>query len=209
MKTLEKGQEKIQKICTALREETLEPAKKEAEEIIKQANMQAEKIIAEAKEQAKKLHAEQQEAMEHERRVFESSLQQAAKQSLESLRQSIESKFFNEQLAALVEKNTADPQVVADLLQAIICALGRDGLNADLTLLIPQSIPIEKVTGLLVSEAWKKLKQEAVAIGNFAGGAKVRLSGKNMTIDISESAIKELMASYIVRKDFRKLMFQI
>ena len=37
MKTLEKGQDKIQKICAILRDQTLEPAQKEAQEIIERA----------------------------------------------------------------------------------------------------------------------------------------------------------------------------
>ena len=42
-KTLEKGEDKIQKICDALRRETLEPAKAEAEQL---------RLVAEAKAEA-------------------------------------------------------------------------------------------------------------------------------------------------------------
>ena len=38
MKGLETGKDKIQKICDALRKETLEPAKQEAREIVEKAH---------------------------------------------------------------------------------------------------------------------------------------------------------------------------
>ena len=48
MKGLESGKDKIQKICDALRKETLEPAKQEAREIVENAHMQASEIVTEA-----------------------------------------------------------------------------------------------------------------------------------------------------------------
>lgn len=208
MKTLEKGQEKIKKICEALRDETLEPAKKEAEEIIRQAQNQADSILTEAQKAAAKLHAEAKSAIEQEQNVFYSSLSQAVKQSLEVLRQSIENKFFNENLLSLIEKNTADPQHVANLINAIIKALEKEGLAANLTALIPKTISPRQVNELLLQDALKKLRENSVEIGDFKGGAKVKVNDKRMTIDISEEALKELLANYVVRKDFRKLMFQ-
>ena len=52
----------------------------------------------------------------------------------------------------------------------------------------------------------KRLKGKPLEIGVFGGGAQVKLIGKNLTIDLSDQVIKELIANYI-RKDFRKLIF--
>lgn len=52
MKSLETGKDKIQKICDALKKETLEPAKQEAREVIENARLQAAEIVTAAKKEA-------------------------------------------------------------------------------------------------------------------------------------------------------------
>jgi len=207
MKTLEKGSDKIQKICAVLRDETLEPAQKEARAIIEKAEKQAEQIVKEAQKAANKLHVEAKAGLEQEYAVFQASLHQAAKQSLESLRQSVENKFFNDNLAATLEKSSGDPALVAALINAIAKALEKEGLNANLTAIVPKTIAPKQLNDLLLHEVLKSLKEGSVVVGNFAGGAKVRLNNKKVTIDISEEALKDLLGTYIVRKDFRKLVF--
>ena len=90
MKTLDKGQDKIQKICNVLRQETIEPAQKQAETIVAEAKERAHKIQVEAEKEAEKLHEDARAAIEKEKNVFDSSLSQAVKQSLETLRQEVE-----------------------------------------------------------------------------------------------------------------------
>lgn len=207
MKTLEKGQEKIKKICEVLREETLAPAQKEAQAIIDEARKQAEIIIAEAEKHAEKLQSAARAHIAQEHNAFNSSLLQASKQSLEALRQSIEAKFFNEHLHDIVGKSAAEPQIVAQLVDAIVAALKKDGVEADLTALVPAVIPAHEVSRFLTQDALKLLGEKGVISGDFAGGAKVKLNNKRLTIDISDQALKELLSGYIVRKDFRKLVF--
>lgn len=208
MKTLEKGQEKIKKICAVLRDETLEPAQKEAEGIIEQAQQQAEKIIADAQKAAEKLHAEAKASNEQEYRVFQSSLQQAANQGLETLRQSIENKFFNEQLSALIEKQGNDPHLIASLIGALVKAIEKEGLAANLTAVVAKNVSPQQLNEMLSKEVLKSLQGQSVVVGNFNGGVRMKLHDKKVTIDISEQALKELLATHVVRKDFRKMIFE-
>lgn len=207
MKTLEKGQDKINKICAVLRDETLEPAQREAQRIIETAKNQAEQIIAEAQKNAEKMHANSKAALDQEYTVFQSSLQQASKQCLETLRQNIESKFFNEHLFAVIEKGSLDPNLIANLINAIVKALEKDGLAADLIALVPKTVVPRQLNELLLQDVLKELHDNSVAIGNFNAGVKLKVSNKKMMIDISEEALKELLATFIVRKDFRKMIF--
>lgn len=207
MKTLEKGQDKINKICAVLRDETLEPAQKEAQQIIEKAQQKAEQIIADAQKAVEKQQAAAKAALEQERGVFQASLQQAAKQGLETLRQSIESKFFNEHLSTLIEKGASDPNLIANLVNAIVKALEKEGLSADLTALVAKTLVPRQLNELLLQEVIKNLKDNTVAVGNFNAGVQLKLNNKKMTIDISEDALRELLATYVVRKDFRKMIF--
>lgn len=204
--TLETGEEKIQKICNVLRRETLEPAQEDAKKIIKDAQHRAEQIILEAKKQAEEIIAAGYQTIEQERNVFQSSLLQASKQSIEALKQSIEKDLFNPELHEQLSRQTTDPKIIANLIAAIVQALDKQGLAADLSAIIPASVSPKAVNQLLAEDILNKLKDKSVILGDFSGGAKVRVDNKKMTLDISEKEIEELVRRY-VRKDFRKLMF--
>src|SRR5689334_18899728 len=131
MKTLEKGQDKIKRICEALKTETLEPAKLQAEAIIEAAEEQAEQLISAAKKQATKLIEDARKAIEQERNVFHSSLAQASKQSLEALKQSIEQKLFNENIEQMVTAATSAQAVVTKLIESVITGIEQEGISKD------------------------------------------------------------------------------
>lgn len=206
MKSLEKGQDKIQKICDKLRHEAIEPAQLEAKKIIEAAKKNAEEIIAEAEVQADQLIKQARGQIEQERNVFHSSLQQASKQAMEALRQDVEQKFFNEELQTTLEKELANPKLIADLVNALVDTLDKEGIAGDLSVAIPRAVSSEEVSKLLLDGVRKRLKNKPLEIGHFAGGAQVKLHGKKITLDLTDHAIKELLANY-VRKDFRQLIF--
>jgi V/A-type H+-transporting ATPase subunit E len=207
MKTLDKGNDKIQKICDSLRRETIEPAQKEAEGIIAQAQEKAGQIIKNAEIESQKIIKNARDEVEKERNVFHSSLSQAASQSLEILRQEVEENLFNEELDRSLKEVTSKPEIVAELIQAVVKALEKEGISAPLEAIIPKQIPGEEIAKFLAENTLKKLIETPKSLGHFAGGAQLKLVGQKMTIDITDEALKELIASY-VRKDFRSLFFK-
>lgn len=206
MRTLESGGEKIQKICDALRHKTLEPAQKEAQQIIAEAKARGEQIILDAQKHAEQMHQEARRTIEQERNVFQSSLSQAGKQALESLRQAIEHKLFNQELHELMVKQTTQPNVIVSLIKAVVQALEKDGLAANIEAYIPANVSVKEVNQLLGAEILNKLKDKSVLIGDHAGGAKIRLENKRLLFDISNAELEDMLKQY-VRKDFRKLLF--
>lgn len=206
MKTLDKGQDKIKKISDGIREQVLEPAIKEAKKNIEEAQNKAEEIIKAAEKQAQKLIDHAKVSIEHERNVFLSSLAQSAKQTLESLKHSIEKHLFNEQLEKIINKQAADPDVIANLIAAIIKAIEKDGLSTDILALIPKHANSQQINQLLGREILQKLQGQSVSIGEFSGGAQVKLVDKKMTLDMTDETLIEYLRNY-VRKDFRKLIF--
>ncbi len=207
MKTLEQGPDKIQKICEVLKQESVEPAKREAENILAEAKARASEIVKNAEMEAKKLHEETRRAIEQERSVFQSTLKQASKLSVETLKQDIENKIFNHELYDLLQKNTKDPAVITKLIQTIIGAIEKDGLSTDLTALVPKSVTPKEINALLGDQFLQKLKEKSVAIGDFAGGAAVKLNDKKVTFVITDEALMELFAGYAPA--FRKLILDM
>ena len=73
--------------------------------------------------------------------------------------------------------------------------------------IIPQSVSAKEVNRFLGEGILNRLKEKSVELGEFAGGAQVKLHDKKMTIDITDKSLMELLSGY-VRKDFRKLLFK-
>lgn len=207
MKGIDTGKDKVKKICDVLKRETLEPAKKEAEEIIQAAQVKAQQIIQDAKKEVEKNRLESRQEIEKERNVFQSSLNQACKQALEVLKQNIENKLFDPELSQLLHKPLQEPQVVADLIKAVIGALEKEGINADLSALIPRSVSAQTINQLLTQNILQRLKANSVEVGPLQGGIAVKIDKDHVTIDVTEATLKELVSNYI-RKDFRETLFR-
>ena len=206
MKGTETGKDKVKKICDILRKETLEPAKAEADEIVRSAREHAEDILNAARKEIESLKEEARQEIERQRNVFQSSLGQACKQALIALKQDIEEKLFNKELMRLISAHTHDPRILAALTTAVVNALEKEGIDANLSVFIPAAVPARSVNELLVKEILDKLKEKSVLVGPLTGGIEVKLHKDNITIDMTDAALKELVANYI-RKDFRELIF--
>jgi len=207
MKNLEKGQDKIQKICDSIRKETLEPLKQEARSILEHAHAQAAEIVKQARAEAEKARAQAAQEIEEKQRLFHASLQLASRQGIEMLKQRIEQHLFNPELAQLVAKETAKPELIARLVEGFVKSLEVKGVDEDFEVVIPKEITPRMVNGLLAHKILERLKNHSVDVGDFHGGVKIKLQGQHVVIDISDAALKDLLALYI-RRDFRDLMFQ-
>ncbi len=206
-KTLELGKQKIQQICDAIKNESIEPAKKEAEKILAEAQARAREIIQNAQQQAQDLHQNARSEIEQERHIFQSSLKQGAKLTIETLKQQIEQTLFHHELQNVVEQSLCDPQLIAKVIDAIVASIVKDGLSANLTAVVSKTISPKELNVFLTDRTLKKLKDQTVELGDFTGGAKVRLIDKRITIDISGNAIMEMLAKYA--PNFRKEIFNV
>lgn len=206
MKTFEEGSKKIQQICELLKKDAVEPAKQEAEGIIEEAKGKAQQIIEEAEKQAENILKVTKASIEQERNVFQSFLAQAARQTIESLKQSIEKKFFNEEFQELITAQAADPKVIAKIIDVLVKAIEKEGISADLSVIVPQNVSTKEINAFLGENILSKLKEHSVVLGGFSGGVQVKLHNKKITLDISEKALIDILSSY--RKGFRELFFQ-
>ena len=207
MDNLETGKDKIKKICEILKNETIEPAKLEAQRVLERAREKAEEIVTQGQKKAAELLAAAKAKREKDQQLFESALKQASEQAMEGLRQNIESKLFNEQLSDWVESHTADPKVAADLITALVGAIEKEGTSVDFSALVPKSVPAAKVNAHLTKQILTKLHEEGMITGDFLGGVQIKMHDRKLTLDLSDTAIQELLGKY-VRKEFHALLFQ-
>ncbi len=208
MKGLETGKDKIQKICDSLRKETLEPAKQEAREIVENSHLQAAEVVSEAQKKAASMIQAAEMEIDEKRKVFQASLNLACRQGIEQLKQKIEKELFDKELADLVGKEMAEPKVIANLLNAFMRSMEEKGVEEDFVAVIPKGISPRSINDLLAAKTLEKLRSHSVQVGDFAGGVQIQMKGRQITIDITDAVVRELIAQYI-RRDFRDLVFNV
>jgi len=208
VKPVDTGKDKVKKICEVLRRETLEPAEHEASTLLEKARREAESIIEEAKRQGEMIKQKAQKEADMLKTRTHSSLQAACKQTIESLRQTIREKLFNPELKKVLTAGLQNEKVIARMIEAVIKGLEKEGVEGDLQAYVSSAIPASEVNALLAPEVLKRLKEKGVLVGTFAGGVQVKVVGENLTIDLTEQALTELLGSY-VRKDFREMFFNV
>lgn len=196
--------DKINQICLVLRQKTLEPAELEAAKILEDARLEANALIEQAKAECAKMRQDVEVEVVKEKQRLESSLRKATELSLETLRQEIEKALFNPALESLIAKPLQDPQMIARMIEALVQAAGKEGTVQGV---IPKEISPEEVVKHLCEEVRRRLTSETVAIGNFKGGAQLRLVDKRMVLEMSDSSLKDLVMTF-VGSHFRKFFFQ-
>lgn len=206
MEAVETGKDKVKKICDAIRKQTLEPAMEEAERIIAEAKERAELIIRQTEEKAEKLLIAAEKETEKRRTVFEASMQQAARQTLETLKQQIEERLLNHDLGKLLTSKLNEPEVLASLIAAIVKAIDKEGMNGDLSAMVSAGVSARTVNELLGKQLVERLKEKSVLVGPMKAGVEIKLHKDKITIDMTDEALQELIGSFI-RKDLREFLF--
>ena len=116
-------------------------------------------------------------------------------------------KYAVKSSAEEIEKeNAKEPKVIAQIIEALVESVKKTGHEHDLIAAIPKSITPESVLKHVHQDVLKVLSPESFVIGDFKGGAQVKLKGKQMVLDISDATLKDLIVSFL-GKSFRKYFF--
>jgi V/A-type H+-transporting ATPase subunit E len=206
MKEILSGEAKIQKICDAIKKDTLDPAKEHANEIIENARIESKEIINKANKEKEKIIDNAKKQIDKEKKIFETSLNLSIRQSLDSLKQKIENELFSKNLKELIIQNSKSPNVLANFINVIVKIIEEKGLDTDISAYIPKDINPDEVNKFLISHILDKLREKELVIKEFDSGVKIKLHNNQITIDMSDKAIKDIIANYI-RSDFREKIF--
>ncbi len=205
-KGIETGKDKIKRICDALRKETLEPAQKDAAEVIERAEAQAKEIVAAARQSVEAMKKDAAVEIEKKRNAFEGALRASAQKAIQSLKANIEEKLLQPALMALIRTKMQEPDVIGQLIDAIVLALKKEGTNADMSLYISSSVSVDAINARVSAKIIEQLREKSVLVAPFGGGIAVKLHKEKMTIELTDEAMCELVTQYI-QKEFRALFF--
>jgi V/A-type H+-transporting ATPase subunit E len=206
MKKLESGQDQLQRICDLLRHDTLEPALAEARRIENEAQQNAKRLIEDAHRKASEREAAAHEQIKKEREIFDQNLRQALKQAADMLKQEILHSLFNSSLAALLQRPLSEPHLMAKLVDAIVEAIQKEGIDSSLELEVGKQIPAQQLVQALQPAVKEELQKGRILTASFPSGIAIKISDKDVTLDMSESAIRDWLGRFL-RKDFRDMLF--
>ena len=206
MKSVDTGKDKVQKICEVLKKDTLDPARKAASALIQDAELQAKKIIDDAKMEAGNYQRGIRRQLDEERSVFESSINLACKKAIEALKYDVEKALFNPALEAFIDPSSQDAEIIAQFISAIVKGIEKEGVSGDLKAFVSGEVSKESVVKALAKSIIDKLSSNKLESTAIRGGAQVKIIDKHLTIDLSDQALKELLASF-VREDLRRVIF--
>jgi len=206
MKRSEFGQDQLQRICDVLRRDTLEPALVEARRIEEEARSFARKLTDETLSKCQEQERASRQMIEQQKKIFEDNIKQSLAQALGLLRQEIEEQLFSKALSQLLASKMQDADQMALVLDALIAAIKKDGLDADIEVTLGQALDKQQLVQALAPAIREYLKDAKFAAGLFSGGLSVHLRDEHLVIDVSDEALRELLARFL-RKDFRQMLF--
>jgi len=201
------GDERLAAICQMIRNETLDPAKEEAENIKHAAERDAARIRAEAKQHAEQMLHDARALINEEREAFDASLEQASRQVIGLLKEKIEQSLFNPTLDSYLSSEFKDEKKTAALLDLLIQQLSKEGLSGDLAVWLGTHLSKEEVIKHLGQEAVKKISKDALHIGNHNYGIVLKILNRHLAIEVTPEGLKEMLSTFL-RPDFRTFLFK-
>jgi V/A-type H+-transporting ATPase subunit E len=206
----------VKVLIDRIRDEGVQSARDEADRIISEAKAQAARILSEAKAEAASVKKEAQASMEREQTATIEALRIAARDTGLELRSAIMS-AFEEHVRRLVTDVTTDGSVLRDMILVLAGRAAGDFIkDKDAVILIPSRLADE-----VSAELEDFLKQSSVAFSadvlrkgvelipsnEIQGGARVRLVGEDLEIDLSDEALSEMMLKMLLPR-YRRILVE-
>lgn len=205
---LETANKKVQEICDQLTKETLEPAQAQAATIVEEAHQQAKALLEKARNEIEQLQKEHESQLQQKTQVHESSIRMALSQAMSALRTKITEQLFSKHLQTLLQEALAPSAVMAALVESIVQGIREKGIDSSLVASVAAGASKEEIDSALVSSVKDELRDHGVELGDFHGGVKVQLVDDNISLEITDSALKDLIMEYI-SEDLRNMLFTL
>ena len=105
-----------------------------------------------------------------------------------------------------MQKATHHEDIIASFINTVVMCLEKEGLDSNLEILIPKHLSKQKVLENLSSRLVQSLKEHQIHIGDFHGGAKIKLKDHHIVFEMTDESLKALFSRFI-REEFRSFLF--
>ena len=204
----------VKELIDRIRDEGVQSARDEADRILSEAKAQAARIVSDAKAEAATMKKEAQAAMEREQTAAIEALRIAARDTGLELRSAIMS-AFEEHVRRLVTDVTTDGSVLRDMILVLAGRAAEDLIkDKDAAILVPSQLAdevsaeleefLQRSTVAFSADVLRK-GVELIPSSQIQGGARVRLVGEDLEIDLSDEALSEMMLNLLLPR-YRKIL---
>lgn len=203
----------VQELIDKLKNQGVSEGQRQAEQVLKEAHNKASRILTQAQAEADKLLSETRHTIEVERKSSHEAIKTAFRDTEIALRSKVR-EAFSAHLKRLVSLEFEDKDFIKQLVLAIASAKTADITQASqVEVLLPSKIFESDESGTHLSKEGKKRMQHLVlgitqdmlregielkASTDIKGGIKVRLSGKDIELDLTDEALSELLLKYLL-----------
>lgn len=203
----------VQELIDKLKNQGVSEGKRQAEQIIKEAHNKASRILTQAQAEADKLLSEMQHTLEVERKSSHEAIKTAFRDTEIALRSKVR-EAFSVHLKRLVSIQLEDKNFIKELVLAIVSVKTPEIAQASqVEVLLPSKIFETDENGTHLSEDGKKRMQHLVlgitdgmlregielkSSKDVKGGIKVRLTGKDIELDLTDEAFTDLLLKYLL-----------
>ena len=206
----------VKELIERIRDEGVHSARAEADRILTEAKARAARIVADAKAEAAAIKKEARASMEREQTATIEALRIAARDTELELRSAIMS-GFEEHVRRLVTDVTTDGSVLRDMI-LVLAGRAADDLiqDKDAVIFVPDRLADEVSAELdeflrksAVALSGDVLRQgiELIPSNEVQGGARVRLVGEDLEIDMSDQALSQMMLKLLLPR-YRKILVE-
>lgn len=206
----------VKELIDRIRDEGVHSARAEADRILDEAKARAARIVADAKAEAAKIVQEARSTMERDQTATLEALRIAARDTSLELRSAIVA-AFEEHVRRLVTDVTTDGLVIRDMILVLAGRAAEDLIQDKEAVVMLPADTAEEVSAELDSF----LKHSAAAISadvlregielipstKIRGGARVRLVGEDLEVDLSDQALSEMMLKLLLPR-YRKILVE-
>lgn len=201
----------VQELIDKLKNLGITEGQKQAEEILKEARNKASCVLSQAKDEADKLLSDTRHTIEVERKSSHEAIKTAFRDTEIALRSKVRD-AFSAHLKRLVSLELEDKDFIKELVLAIGGVKSPDIVQAtQVEVLLPSKI--FEPDGTHLSEDGKKrmshlvlgitheMLREGIELKSSTDvkrGIKVRLTGKDIELDLTDEAITDLLLKYLL-----------
>ena len=202
--------EDLQGLLNRINEQGVQKAEEERQERLKQAREEADKIVSDANEKAEKIKEDARKDAEMLQEKGRQALQQAARDTVLSLRTRLQ-----EIMQAVVQQTVAEDvtsEQLAEFIGKMVDAYAEQGGEiTQVEALVPKEKrdEVEKYLMAQFKEKGLKQKTEINPLEDLTGGFKLSINEEDVVYDFSDEALAEALCTFlnprlaeIVKADF-------
>lgn len=198
----------VQNLIDRLRDEGIQQAEQQAKKILEESRKEAAAIIAEAKAEVDEMRTTAEAEIESREKSAMEALKLAARDTVLNLKSGV-GRAFEQHVRRLVSSATMDKELIR-MMVLLLAGKTAQEITKDKELEIMVSRALFEDAGL-DKPLEDRLKQQILALSSemlregvdlipasdVHGGARVRLVGENLEIDLTDKAISDLLIRYM------------